>query len=127
MTDPISAMLNSLKMAGHAKKAEAIFPYSKLKHSILNCLLKEGYVSSVSKNTDGKFPKLVVGIAYTKDDSAKISIFKRFSKPSRRLYIGVKKIKSIHGVTVLSTPKGIMTSREAKKEMVGGEIMFLVQ
>ncbi len=127
--DPISDMLIMIKNAGNANRESVLVSYSKMKHAIANCLLKEGYISSVSKKTKKGFPALELGIAYTDGKNPKVTDLKRISKPSRRMYVGVKDIKSVkngYGITVLSTPKGILTNKEARKEMVGGEILFSI-
>lgn len=124
MTDPIDAMLNTIKTASLRGKPSVSVPYSKMKHAIALCLSKEGYVGTVSKNEDGTFPVLEIALAYGADKKPKVHDIRRISKTSRRMYIGAKTIRSKHGITVLSTPKGIMTGRDAKKELVGGEILF---
>ncbi|MFA6397395.1 MAG: 30S ribosomal protein S8 [Candidatus Paceibacterota bacterium] len=128
MTDPISSMLIMIKNAGNASRDSITVPYSKIKHAIANCLLKEGYVKSVTKKTTKDFPVLEIGVAF-RDDKPRINDVKRISKPSRRMYAGVKEIKPFKngfGIFVLSTPKGILTDKEAKKEMVGGELLFKI-
>lgn len=127
--DPISDMLIMIKNAGNANRESVVVSYSKMKQAIANCLLKEGYISSISKKTKKGFPALEIGIAYTDAKNPKVTDIKRISKPSRRMYMGVKDIKSVkngYGMTVFSTPKGILTDKEARKEMVGGEILFSI-
>lgn len=128
MTDPIGAMLNMLKNAGNARKPSIIVPFSKLKFAIAECLKAQGYVESVSKKARKGLPYLEIGIRY-EQNSPVIHEVKRISKPSRRMYMGVKDIKSIkggRGMTVLSTPKGILRDKDARKEMVGGESLFSI-
>ena len=125
MTDPIAAMLIMIKNASRAKKATVTVPYSKLKHSIANCLEKSGYLSGVSKKTLKNMPVLTLDLVY-EGGQAKITDLKRVSKPSLRVYAGVKDLRPVrqgYGLMVLSTPKGILTDREAKKELVGGEVI----
>ncbi|MCU0660239.1 MAG: 30S ribosomal protein S8 [Candidatus Pacebacteria bacterium] len=127
-TDPIADMINTLKNAGTASKESIVLPYSKIKQSIADCLLKAGYVKSVSKKTRKGFPALEIGLQYLGKDP-RVTDVKRISKPSRRMYMGVKEIrpfKNGHGMTVLSTPKGILSDKDARKEMVGGEILFTI-
>jgi small subunit ribosomal protein S8 len=126
MTDPIDAMLNTLKMASFSGKTKISVPFSKVKFAIAICLSKEGYVGKVVENKEKKFPILDIEVVYETDKSPKIHEVKRLSKSSRRLYTGSKKLGRTHGLLVLSTPKGILTSREAKKEMVGGEVLFRI-
>lgn len=127
--DPISNMLIMIKNAGNAKKdVVVISPYSEFKHAIAKCLLKEGYLKSVSKKTKKGFPALEIGIMRI-DEKPKITDLKRISKPSRRVYFGVNDIRSVkggYGLLVLSTPKGILTDKQARKEHVGGEALFSI-
>ena len=124
--DQIANMINMLKNSGRAEHESITVPYSKIKHAIADCLLKEGYISSVSKKTKKGFPTLELGLVYV-NGAPKVTGAERVSKSSRRVYKGVKEIKPLRGnyiLTVLSTPKGILTEKQAKKEMVGGEVLF---
>ena len=115
-----------MKNASLAQKETVAFPYSKLKNAIAVCLEKEGYISSVSKKVKKGMPMLEVGLIYT-DKKPKIVEAERISKQSRRVYFGMKDIHSVRngsGLLVLSTPKGIMSGREARKAQVGGEALF---
>jgi small subunit ribosomal protein S8 len=128
MTDPISSMLNMLKNAGNANKPSIVVPFSKLKYAIAECLKSHDYVESVSKKTKKGLPYLEVGVRYT-EKGPRITEVKRISKPSRRMYVGVKDIKSVKngiGMTVLSTPKGILSNKDARRELVGGEALFSI-
>jgi|SRR3972149_1572179 len=127
MTDPIAAMLIMIKNASRVKGKTVTVPYSKLKHSIANCLEKEGYLAGVSKKVIKNMPALVLvlDLAY-EGEKAKLTDLKRISKPSLRVYAGVKDLRPVrqgYGIMVLSTPKGILTDKEAKKELVGGEVI----
>ena len=124
--DSISNMIIIMKNGGKAGKESVSFSYSKMKHAILECLKKEGYVSEVSKKIKKELPILEAGLIYI-DKKPKISEVERVSKQSRRVYFGVKDIYSVRngsGLLVLSTPKGILSGKEAKKEQVGGEALF---
>lgn len=126
--DQIANMMNMIKNANRAEHEVASFPYSKIKHSIADCLLKEGYISSVNKKMKKGFPILEVGLVYV-DGTPKVTGVERISKSSRRVYKGVKDIKSVrngYGTMVLTTPKGILTDKQARKEMVGGEALFKI-
>lgn len=126
--DQIANMINMIKNAGMAGRESVIVPHSNIKQAILECLLKEGYISSVSKKTRKNIPVLEIGVAY-KDGVSKITGVERVSKLSRRVYKGVKEIKPTlngFGLTILTTPKGILTDKEARKEMVGGEVLFKI-
>ncbi len=124
--DSISNMLIMMKNGSLAGKEAVSFPYSKLKHSIADCLKKEGYVKQVSKKIKKGFPTLEVELVYI-DKKPKISQVERVSKQSRRVYFGVKDIHRVRngsGLLVLSTPKGILSGNNARKEQVGGEALF---
>ena len=114
-----------IKNASKAEHEFVVVSHSKIKEAIANCLVKEGYLKSVTKKTRKGFPILELGLVYNEDGEPKVTGVDRISKSSCRVYKGVKDIKrSNYGLTVLSTPKGILTDKEAKKEMVGGEVLF---
>ena len=115
-----------MKNASIARKETVSFPYSKLKNAILECLKKEGYINEVSKKVKNNMSVLEVGLIYV-DKKPKIVQVERISKQSRRIYFGMNDIHSVKngaGVLVLSTPKGILSGKEARKEQVGGEALF---
>ena len=117
-----------MKNAGLAKKSTVSFPYSKVKNSILECLKKEGFIASFSKKTQKGHPVLEVELIYN-DNKPKINEVERISKVSRRVYFSLKNIFPIRngsGILVLSTPKGILSGKEARKEQVGGEALFKI-
>ena len=127
MHDPIANMIIMIKNAGNAHRPSIVVPYSKIKHAIATTLVNHGYVAKAEKKT-GKngFATLEVTIAYV-GKNPRISGLTRISKPSRRLYASVSEIKQVKngfGNMILSTPKGILTDKEARKEMVGGELLF---
>jgi small subunit ribosomal protein S8 len=125
--DKIADMLIAIKNAGNAGKETLLLPYSNYRANIARALFQAGYIKSYSQKKMKKGDKLEIDILYKKDQSPKITYVKRISKPSRRLYMGVKEVYSVKqgfGSLFLSTPKGILTGEEAKKEMVGGEILF---
>ena len=125
--DKIADMLVAIKNAGNAGKETLLLPYSNYRADIARALFQGGYIKSYSRKKMKKGDKLEIDLLYRKDNSPRISYVKRISKPSRRLYTGVKGIypvKQGFGTLFLSTPKGILSGKEAKKEMVGGEILF---
>ena len=129
MNDIIADMLIRIKNAGTAGKDVASVPYSKLKMSIAESLLKNGYVVSVSSKGKKTNKVIEIGIAYKDDGSPKIKDIKRVSKLSRRIYCGyrdIKPVRSGYGALILSTPKGILTGDDAIKENVGGEALFKI-
>lgn len=122
VNDPIADLLVQLKNASRVGKAHVSLPFSKIKHAIADVLSKEGYVGVPDK----KNHTLVVPLAY-KAGRPIITDTKRISKPSRRVYLGVREVRSVksgHGLVVLSTPKGVMTGTQARAERVGGEVLF---
>ncbi|MFC1720657.1 30S ribosomal protein S8 [Patescibacteria group bacterium] len=126
--DPVSNMLIQIKNAGMAGLQSVLVPHSNLKFEIANLLQKEGYVGSVEKKGKKVKKHIEIVISY-KDKAPRINDLKRLSKPSRRIYVGVKDIKPVrngYGISVLSTPKGIMTDKAARKEHVGGELLFKI-
>lgn len=129
VTDPISNMIISMKNGALVSKETVVVPFSKLKYAIAQCLKENGYISEVSKKTEKKnVPILEIALAYN-GGAPRIHDVKRMSKPSRRTYLGVHDIRSVkngHGMVVLSTPKGILSDKQARKEMVGGEALFMI-
>ena len=119
--DRVGDFINRLKNASAVNKSAVSVSYTKMLHAVAEVLRKEGYLSSVEKTGKDVGKTLTVKIAKP------IKFVRRHSKPSRRLYVKSKTAplgKGGRGITVLSTPKGIMTSAEAKKSHVGGEILF---
>ncbi len=125
--DQIANMLIAIKNGGLVNKATVKMPSSKLKVAILELLKKEGYIKTYNVE-EGVKPVVEIVIAYTKD-TPRISGVARVSKQSKRVYTGVKDIRPFkygHGMTVLSTPKGILSDKQARHEMVGGELLFTI-
>ena len=124
--DSISNMLIMMKNGSLAGKESVFVPYSKMKSAIAECLKKEGYVGNVLKKIKKDAPVLEIGLIYTKE-RPKITEVERISKQSRRVYFRMKDIHSVRngsGLLVLSTPKGILSGKEARAEQVGGEALF---
>jgi small subunit ribosomal protein S8 len=127
--DTISNLLISIKNAGNAGKTSVEAPYSKYKHAVCDALVRLKFIEEVHKKTaKGGFPVLVIELAKTgKRKTGVINGLRRVSKPSRRMYIGSKAIRPVRngsGYMVLSTPKGILEGEEARKQQVGGELLF---
>lgn len=115
-----------MKNAGLANKTSVSFPYSKVKNAIAECLKKEGYILNYFKKVKLGKPVLEVELIYV-NKKPKISDVLRVSKLSKRVYFKVKDIHTVKnglGILVLSTPKGILSGKEARKEQVGGEVLF---
>lgn len=125
--DTLANMLVSIKNAGLVKKGSITIPHSKMKESVLKVLKDEGYIKTYHV-VEGAKPMLEVVLEY-KGESPRISGVTRVSKNSKRVYKGVKEISPVkygHGIAVFTTPKGIMTDKQARKEMVGGEVLFTI-
>lgn len=117
-----------MKNGSLANKESVTFPFSKMKNAIAECLKKAGYISEVSKKVKAGQPILEVKLVYV-DKKPRITEVERISKQSRRVYFGMKDIHSVRngsGLLVLSTPKGILSGKEARKEQVGGEALFRI-
>jgi small subunit ribosomal protein S8 len=126
MTDPIADMIIRMKNAGDARKDTTSFPYSKIKHDICELLKKEGFVGTCTKKGKKTTTSIEVEILYPGDEP-RITGVRKISKPSRRIYQGskdIRRVKNGFGMLVLTTPKGIMTGDEARKEKIGGEALF---
>ena|SRR3989338_407916 len=124
--DSISNMLIVIKNGSLAGKESVLLPYSKMKNAIAECLKKEGYIANVSKKIKKDQPVLEMELIYV-DHKPKITEVERISKQSRRVYFGMKdihKVRNGSGLLVLSTPKGILSGKEARAEQVGGEALF---
>lgn len=122
VNDPISDFLVRLHNASLVGHSSVTLPYSSIKNAIAKILEREGYLTSVDKKNNA----LVVGLSY-RDGRPAIHGVKRLSKPSRRLYLGVRDVRPVrggHGLLVLSTPAGVVTGKEARQKRVGGEVMF---
>ena len=117
-----------LKNASLSNKKSVSFPYSNMKNAVAECLKKEGYINQISKKTRKNFPMLEIELTHM-DKKPKITGVERISKQSRRVYFKMKDIHSVRngsGLLVLSTPKGILSGKEARKEQVGGEALFKI-
>lgn len=128
MTDPITDMLNQIKNAQAVGKTEVLLPSSNLKYEIAMMLSKEGFVGEVKKTTKGKVKLLKITLKYDNGVPA-MEGFKRISKPGQRIYQKVHDIKKVRGgfgISIISTPKGLMTNKEARKAKLGGEVLLEV-
>ena len=121
-------LLAKLKNATMAKKEKITVPFSKMDLAVLKALVESGYIKSADVEAVGEKSTIVVRIAY-KNKTAAVNDFKIVSKPSRRFYFDYRSLRPVkqgYGVAVLSTSKGIMTNKEAKKNKIGGEYLFEV-
>lgn len=121
-------MIIMMKNASLAKKETVAFPHSKIKEAITECLKKEGYINDFSKKSKKGKNVIEVELTYV-SKNPKINDVERISKQSKRVYFGVKDIFPVRngaGLLVLSTPKGILSGKEAKANQVGGEALFKI-
>jgi len=126
MTDPIADMLTRIRNAITARKAKVIMPASKLKQRLAEVLKDEGFVNGVSFEADNKQGLLTVELRYDNNNDNAIQGLRRVSKPGQRSYArhtGLPKVRSGLGIAILTTSKGVMTEREARKQGVGGELL----
>jgi len=123
--DQISNMLTIIRNAQAVKKETVSFPYSKIKMQIAEVLLREKLIVGVEKKGK-KIKTLDLVLGYSEKGKPSIEKIKRISKPSQRIYIPFKKIRKAKigsGIQIISTPKGLLTGKEAWEEKVGGEII----
>ena len=128
LSDPIADFLTRLRNAGAALKPEVLVPYSKVKAEIARILKQEGYISGFELDTTGPHPRIKVVTKLANRASA-IKGLKRVSRPGLRRYVGAKEIPRVlggMGVAILSTPRGILTGHEAKRQNLGGELVAYV-
>ncbi len=121
-------VLPKLKNAVMARKDRVVTPFSKMDFAVLNALVEAGYLASAEKEAAGKKNIIVVRLG-SKTKKTSFSDFKLVSKPSRHSYIDYRNLRPVmqgHGIGVLSTSKGIMTDRTARKNKIGGEYLFQV-
>jgi small subunit ribosomal protein S8 len=132
LTDPVADMLTRIRNATHARKATVDVPWSRHKEAIAKVLVEEGYLDGSGGVADAEAgPRRVLRITLRYDDRRRpvISGVKRVSRPSLRVYVGAGEIPAIRrglGINVLSTPKGVLVDREARRQGVGGELVCTV-
>lgn len=130
MNDPIADMLTRIRNANAAKHDTVDIPVSKMKIAIANILLDEGYIAKYELTGEGVGQMIHVTLKYGKDKNEKIiSGIKRISKPGLRVYAGsedMPKVLGGLGIAIVSTNKGVITDKEARKQHVGGEVLAFV-
>ena len=128
VSDPIADFLTRVRNATHSGKSSVVAPFSKLKAEVARILKEEGFIESVSVETIDGHSVLHLGLKYVGSRSV-ITDLKRVSRPGLRRYVGaseIPKVLSGIGISILSTSSGIMSSREAKRKNVGGELLAFV-
>ena len=129
MTDPIADMLTRMRNAIAAKHSRVDIPASKLKVRLAELLKDEGFIKNFRVIEDRKQGILRVYLKYGPGQERVITGLRRVSKPGRRQYVGAERVPSVlggMGVAILSTPRGVMTDRESRRQRVGGEVLCYV-
>ena len=129
ITDPIADMLTRIRNANAAKHDSVDVPASNMKKAIAQILVDEGYVKSFSVIDDGKQGIIRIQLKYGANKTQVIQGLRRVSKPGLRIYTGVEDMPQVMrglGIAILSTSKGIMTDKQARKENIGGEVLAFV-
>ncbi|HHZ06586.1 MAG TPA: 30S ribosomal protein S8 [Clostridiales bacterium] len=129
ITDPIADLLTRIRNASTAKHDTVEIPASNMKKAICQILLDEGYVKSFTVTEDGKQGVIKVTLKYAGSKQSVITGLRRVSKPGLRIYSDVEDMPKVMkglGVAIISTSKGVMTDRQARKENVGGEVLAFV-
>ena len=129
MTDPISDMLTRIRNGALARHERVELPHSNVKNLIAQVLKAEGYVADV-RTSEGEGPKtLTIVLRYTRGRESAIDGVRRVSTPGRRVYVRhdrIPRVRSGMGISILSTSRGVMTDKEARKQKVGGELICTV-
>ena len=126
MTDPIADLLTRIRNAITARKAKVIVPASKLKLRVAEILKEEGFVNNVSHEEDPKQGLITIELRYDHNNRNAIEGIRRVSRPGQRSYVRhthLPKVRSGLGVAILTTSKGVMTERDARKHGLGGELL----
>ena len=129
ITDPVADMLTRIRNANSAKHETVDVPASNLKKAIAQILLDEGYIKEMKVEDDGLQGNIVVTLKYGENKTRIIQGMKRISKPGLRIYAGVEDMPRVMkglGVAIVSTSKGVMTDKQARKLGVGGEVLAFV-
>jgi small subunit ribosomal protein S8 len=128
VTDPIADLLARIRNGAHAQKIDMFVPYSRIKAEVVRILKDEGYISAYSIDTSASHPRIKITNKLV-DRSSAITGLRRVSRPGLRRYVGADEIPRVlggMGVAILSTPRGVLSGREAKKQKVGGELLAYV-
>lgn len=129
MTDPIADYLTRVRNAQQAKHKFVDIPASNAKRKISKILLEQGYVKKYIIIDDGKQGLIRIWLKYDQATNPIITKLIRVSTPGRRQYVGVEKLPRVMnnlGIAIMTTPKGVITAREAKRQNVGGEVLCYI-
>jgi len=128
VTDPIADLLARVRNGARAQKSEMFVPYSKIKAEVARILKDEGYISDYTVDTSAAHPRIKITNKLVNRSSA-ITGLRRVSRPGLRRYVGAQEIPRVlggMGVAILSTSRGVLSGREAKRQNVGGELLAYV-
>jgi small subunit ribosomal protein S8 len=128
VTDPIADLLARIRNGATAQKVEMFVPYSRIKADVVRILKEEGYITDYAVDTEAEHPRIKITNKLVNRSSA-ITGLKRVSRPGLRRYVGASDIPRVlggMGISILSTPRGVLSGREAKKQNVGGELLAYV-
>lgn len=129
ITDPIADMLTRIRNANTVKHPSVEVPASKLKIELAKLLKEEGFIADYEVQEKGQFKVIVISLKYDVNGKPVITKLEKFSKPGLRHYSKAKNLQKVlggMGIAVVSTPKGLLTDRKARKENVGGEVLCYV-
>jgi small subunit ribosomal protein S8 len=129
MTDPVADMLTRIRNASSARHEKCLVPRSRLKVRIAEVLKEEGFIKDFLVHEDGPQGAITILLKYSADREPAISDIKRVSKPGLRRYVptgSIPRVLNGMGIAILSTSKGVMADREARKQKVGGELICTV-
>jgi small subunit ribosomal protein S8 len=129
MTDPIADMLTRMRNAITAKHSRVDIPASKLKLEIARILKEEGYINNFVVKGEGPKRTLRIFLRYDTRGTSSISHLERISKPGRRVYVGSQEVPKVlggYGVNIVSTSRGLMSGKRARRENVGGEVLAAI-
>ncbi len=125
LTDPLGDMLTRIRNGQQAKKDSILSPASTLRARVLDVLKREGYIRGFSEDATGVHPQLRIELKYFEGEPA-IKHVARVSKPGRRVYSGSRELPVVRnglGITIVSTPRGVLSDGEARAQNVGGEVL----
>ena len=129
VNDPIADLLTRIRNAHVTRKTQVELETSSMKRAIAQILLDEGYINGFEEKDNGKFKNLVINLKYGPKGEKVITGLKRISKPGLRVYAGAEdlpKVLSGLGIAIVSTPKGVMTDKNARKLGIGGEVLAYI-
>ncbi|PRR80502.1 30S ribosomal protein S8 [Clostridium liquoris] len=129
MTDPIADLLTRIRNANIVRHETVEVPSSNIKKAVANIMLQEGYIKDIEEYNDGSVPMLKLTMKYGQNKERVITGLKRISKPGLRVYCRTEEIPKVLnglGVAIISTSKGIVTDKDARKLSVGGEVLCYI-